>query len=238
MRDGRVTARVTGTRRRETDDPRRLVPDTVRAVISSWIDSNWLRVFAYGLAAAACVHAGLRERRRRSSAPSRDIWPAFWFLTAALLGVMALARAADIGELVSELGRRTARDEGWYEIRREYQAAAVASVGAIWFVAVVVAVWRVPERRRRYLPAALVVFTLFCFAGIRIISLHQVDTLLYNRPIRGVRIVAIVELTGIALTILATYWHPFATADHRDETGPRLMPADADLGRRPSSTST
>jgi hypothetical protein len=209
----------------------------VRAVISSWLDSNWLRVVAYGVAAAACLHAGLRERRRRSSAPSRDIWPTFWFLTAALLGVMALARAADIGELVSDFGRRTARDEGWYEIRREYQAAAVASVGAIWFVAVVVAVWRVPERRRRYLPAALVVFTLFCFAGIRIISLHQVDTLLYNRPIRGVRIVAIVELTGIALTILATYWYPFANADHRDGSGRRLMPADVDLDRRPSSTS-
>ena len=44
---------VGGSRRRETDDPRRPVPDTVRAVISSWIDSNWLRVVAYGVAAAA-----------------------------------------------------------------------------------------------------------------------------------------------------------------------------------------
>ena len=100
-----------------------------------------------------------------------------------------------------------------------------------------VAVWRVPERRRRYLPAALVVFTLVCFAGIRIISLHQVDTLLYNRPIRGVRIVAIVELTGVALTILATYWHPFARTEHSDGAR-RLMPTDADFDRRPSSTST
>jgi hypothetical protein len=200
------------------------------------MDSNWLRVVAYGLAAAACLHAGLRERRRQPDAPSRHIWPTFWFLTASLLGVMALARAADIGELVSDLGRRTARDEGWYEIRREYQAAAVASVGAIWFVAVVLAVWRVPERRRRYLPAALVVFSLFCFAGIRIISLHQVDALLYNRPIRGVRLVAIVELTALALTILTTYWYPFARADVGD-TGRRSMP-DVQLDRRPSSTTT
>ena len=162
-----------------------------------------------------------------------DIWPTFWFLTSALLAVMALGRAAEIGELVSEFGRREAREEGWYEIRREYQAAAVATVGAIWFVAVVVAVWRVPERRRRYLPAALFVFTLVCFAGIRVISLHQVDTLLYNRPIHGVRIVAIVELTGISLTILATYWHPFARTRPGDAVGPR----SAAGRRRPRSTS-
>ncbi len=210
--------------------PRGSGPDTVRPVISSWVDSNWLRVLGYGLAAAACLHAGLRERSRRPSGPSRDIWPTFWFLTAALLAVMALARAADLGELVSDFGRRTARDEGWYEIRREYQAIAVASVGAIWFVSVVLAVWRVPERRRRYLPSALVVFSLVCFAGIRIISLHQVDTLLYNRPILGVRIVTIVELTGVALTILTTYWHPFARADLDDGTTPAI-----DVERRRSA---
>jgi hypothetical protein len=217
---------------REAVNPRPLVrdPDTVRAVIS-WMDSNWLRVVAYGVAAATCLHAGLRERRRRSIAPSRDIWPTFWLLTGTQLAVMALGRAAEIGELVSEFGRREAREEGWYEIRREYQAAAVALVGAIWFVAVVVAVWRVPERRRRYLPAALFVFTLVCFAGIRIISLHHVDTLLYNRPIRGVRIVAIVELTGISLTILATYWHPFARSRPGDAISPRPVPGEADLDR-------
>jgi hypothetical protein len=205
--------------------------------VISWLDSNWLRVIAYGVAAAACVHAGLRERHRRPIVPSRDFWPTFWSITAALLAVMALGRAAEIGELVSEFGRREAREEGWYEIRREYQAAAVASIGAIWMVSVVVAVWRVPERRRRYLPAAVAVFSLVCFAGIRIVSLHQVDALLYNRPIRGVRIVAIVELSGIALAILTTYWHPFARARPDDAIGRRSMPLDASLDRRPSSTS-
>jgi hypothetical protein len=193
-------------------------------VISSWADSNWLRVVAYAVAAGACVHAGLLERRRRPTTPARDIWPTFWFMTGGLLAVMALGRAADVGGLVSEFGRREAREEGWYEVRREYQAAAVASVGAIWLVTSLAAVWRVPERRRRYLPAALVVFTLVCFAGIRVVSLHHVDTLLYDRPIRGVRIVAIVELTGIALAILATYWHPFARSEPSDDTGHRSIP--------------
>ena len=196
-------------------------------MISDWVDSNWLRVAAYGVAAAASLHAGVRELRRRPSAWSRDIWPTFWFLTAALLAAMAVGRAADLGGLVSEIGRREARDEGWYEIRREYQAAAVASIGAIWLVAVIVAVWRVPERRRRYLPPALVVFTLICFAGIRVVSLHNVDALLYNRPIRGVRIVAIVELFGILLAILSTYWHPFARPESSNDSSRPSVPQPA-----------
>lgn len=199
----------------------------MRPVISSWADSNGLRVLAYCLAAAASVHMGLRERHRRQVGGGREIWPTFWFLTAALLAVMALGRAADIGGLVSEIGRREAREEGWYEVRRGYQAAAVASIGAIWLIAVVVAVWRVPERRRRYLPSALVVFTLICFAGIRVVSLHHVDTVLYNRPVRGVRIAAIVELILISLTILTIYWHPFARSEPGDDTTSRTIPSTA-----------
>jgi hypothetical protein len=199
----------------------------VRLVISDWVDSNWLRVAAYGVAAAASLHAGVRELRRRPTPSGRDIWPTFWFLTAALLAVMAVGRAADLGGLVSELGRREARAEGWYEIRREYQAAAVGLIGAIWLVAVIVAVWRVPERRRRYLPPALVVFTLICFAGIRVVSLHHVDTLLYRRSIRGVRIVAIVELAGILLATLSTYWHPFARPESSKDTNHPSVPQPA-----------
>lgn len=196
-------------------------------MISDWVDSNWLRVAAYGVAAAASLHAGVRDLRRRPTASSRDIWPTFWFLTAALLAAMAVGRAADLGGLVSEIGRREAREEGWYEIRRGYQAAAVATIGAIWLVAVTVAVWRVPERRRRYLPPALVVLTLICFAGIRVVSLHHVDVLLYDRPILGVRIVAIVELAGIALATLSTYWHPFERPESSKDSSHPSVPQPA-----------
>lgn len=197
-------------------------------MISSWVDSNWLRVVAYGVAAAASLHAGIRERRQSRASNRRDIWPTFWFMTAAVLAVMALGRAADVGGLVSKFGRRQAREEGWYEIRREYQAAAVAAIGAFWLISSLIAIWRVPERRRRYLPPALVVFTLLCFAGVRVVSLHHVDSLLYNRPIHGVRIVAMTELAGIALMILATYWHPFATPYTDDDAGRRSTSEDVD----------
>ena len=57
--------------------------------------------------------------------------------------------------------------------------------------------------------AAIAISGLVCFAAIRLVSLHQVDTLLYRRDFGGVHIVAIVETIGIALVVLSTLWNPF-----------------------------
>jgi hypothetical protein len=71
-------------------------------------------------------------------------------------------------------------------------------------VTVLVALWRVPERRRRYLPTAIVVFSLQCYAAIRLVSLHHVDALLHRSELNGARLGALVEIGGLLLTILVT----------------------------------
>jgi hypothetical protein len=172
----------------------------------SWVGSNGFRVAAYAVAAAAALAAAWRERRRRRDHP--DLWPTFWFMTAAVLLAMAVARVIDLGSLASELGRSEARSQGWYDRRREIQAIVVGSLGGVWFVVEAVALWRVPARRRRYLPEAIVVFTLICFAGVRIVSLHQIDAVLYRREFAGVQRGAVLELTGIVLAIALTFWQP------------------------------
>ena len=119
---------------------------------------------------------------------------------------MAVGRASNISDLVTELGRERARSGGWYDVRRSLQAWVIGAVAAGWAVTVAIAVWRVPERRRRYLPTAIVVFTLVCFVGIRLISLHQVDALLHNRDIRGVTIGAAVEVGLLLVVVIVTAW--------------------------------
>jgi len=169
-----------------------------------WLDSNSLRVAGYTAAAAAAFLAGRRERPLVRANP--DLWPAFWFLTAGLFLLMALGRAFDFAGVATDLGRSEAVSHGWYANRRKFQAAVVAALGAIWFVSVVVALWRVPERRRRYLPMAIVAFSLMCFAGIRIVSLHQVDGLLYRRHIAGAKVGSVVEFVGLVTAIAVTSW--------------------------------
>ena len=166
------------------------------------LNSNGVRVFAYALVAAVCLLAYVRERQMRRRAPSH-LWPVFWLLTAALLLAMGIARLTELSSLVAEAGRSEARETGWYEARRPVQATAVGALATAWLVMVFLVIWRVPQRRRRYVPTALAVLTLVCFAGIRAISLHHVDTLLYNRPLHGVRLAGALELCGLGLTLTA-----------------------------------
>jgi hypothetical protein len=173
-----------------------------------WFDSNALRIAGYGAASLAPFLAGRRERPLLRVNP--NLWPTFWFLTSGLFLLMALGRAADFGGIATELGRSEALSHGWYGDRRKFQAVVVGTLGAIWFVVVVVALWRVPERRRRYLPMAIVSFSLMCYAGIRIVSLHQVDAVLYRRHIAGAKVGSVGEILGIATAITVTSWQAWS----------------------------
>jgi hypothetical protein len=166
------------------------------------LNSNGLRVLAYVLAAATCLLAWQREQQA-ASASRPNLWPPFWLLSAAMLLAMALARSTELIALVTDLLRDEAQASGWYNERRPLQAAVLAVVSGGWLLTVLVAIWRVPERRRRYLPHAIVVFSLICYGAVRMVSYHYLDAVLYNHPVWGVRIGSLVELTGTVLAIAA-----------------------------------
>jgi hypothetical protein len=175
--------------------------------MSELANNNEVRAFVYLLAAACCYIAGRREAHSQDRS-RLDLFPAYWFVTAGFLALMGFGRLSQLGELLGYFGRAEAREAGWYEARRPFQAAAIALIAGGWFLVTTTAVWRVPERRRRYLPAAVLVFTLVCFAAVRGISLHQVDALLYNHPIAGVRLASLLELGGLTVAGLAALFSP------------------------------
>ena len=169
-----------------------------------WLDATWFAVCVYLLLFLLTVVLGVQEVSTRRRDTNSSLWPTFWFVTAALVLAMAAGRGADTGQFLADLGRERAQSQGWYEGRRSLQAEVIGGIAVFWFVTVAVAIWRVPERRRRYLPTALTIFTVVCEAGIRIISLHHVDTLLHNRRVGDVTIGSIIELTLLVATLLAT----------------------------------
>ena len=147
-------------------------------------------------------------RERRLGAPTDSVLPWFWPLTGLLIAALAVARVTDAAERITEIGRDRAIDEGWYRDRRGLQSWAVGAVAAVWLVSVTVAVWRTPERRRRYLPMGIAVASVIAYALVRMVSLHQVDGLLYRTHLAGVRVGTVTELTLLGLAAVTTAWIP------------------------------
>jgi len=168
--------------------------------LAGLLNSNGLRVAAYAVAALLCVAAAIRERTVSNN------WrvPAFWFAIAAIMFVLALSRLVELGPLISEEGRELAKQQGWYDERRAYQRRAVEAIAVAGsMVAAAGFIWLFAVPSRQYPLALIAVVFLVCYVLIRAISLHEVDTVLYDRPIEGIRINALLELAAIALLSVA-----------------------------------
>ena len=152
-----------------------------------WADSNLLRAGCYVLVAVLALYQAWRDDRGR-----RGSWRWFWILTACLFVVMAIGRVGHVADFVTDQFRDRAEAEGWYADRRRVQAGLVVAFGVVWVV-VLAASLRVPGNRRRYLPMVAVVFTIVVYAAIRVVSLHHVDVVLYEREFEGAPLGALVE---------------------------------------------
>lgn len=172
--------------------------------MSSLLDSEWFRLACYGAAVLIAIVAFGAERLTLGRAECPGLWPTFWVLQAMLLAAMGTAMAVDAADTLTDLARARARSEQWYLDRRSLQFPVVAAIATVWMVSTVLAIWRVPPRRRRYLPSAALIGTLVSFAAVRTVSLHQVDTLLYRYAVGGVRLVAVVEISVLTTVFVAT----------------------------------
>jgi hypothetical protein len=158
-----------------------------------WLDSDGLLAAAYVAAGLTCLVVGVRERRRRGHR-----WPAFWFVSAAVLAAVGIARAGKLGAMITRAGRDRARAEGWYAGRHDLQVIVIAALGVVWLGGVGVMVWRTRRQHRHCLPVAVAVIGLLTFLAVRLVSLHQVDRL-FGRRAHGVRLGSLAELGGTAL---------------------------------------
>jgi hypothetical protein len=88
----------------------------------------------------------------------------------------------------------------------------VAVVGAAWLVSVLVSIWRIPERRRRYLPMTVVVLTVGAYVAVRTVSLHQIDSLLYRTEVADLRVGTLLEYVLLAVAGTITCRAPAPSA--------------------------
>jgi hypothetical protein len=163
------------------------------------IDSSVVRATGYFVVALLAALAAFVDRSSHEQAHSR-LWRFSLLLASFLSLFLAVASYGDLSDILTGFGRERAQSAGWYDTRRGVQAAVVAGLFTLWCVSVLVSIYAVPSRRRSYLPAVIGLFTLWGFVAVRLVSYHDVDTLLYSRHLGGARIVAVVEVSLLAAT--------------------------------------
>lgn len=163
---------------------------------------GWLIVAAYGAAAALAWRAWRLERRAMDAAgtPQERALrrPIVWLGVCAVLLALGINKQLDLQTYITELGRRLALAQGWYERRRMVQAAFVAAVGVGGVAAGVAMLRWLGPARRRYLPVAIGLAMLLAFIVVRAASFHHIDDALFRMPIVEAMVNRGLELGGIA----------------------------------------
>lgn len=161
----------------------------------------WVITVAYFIAAGLCARAARRERRDRVPL-GQQARPAFWWFLVALLLVLGINKQLDLQNLLTAIGRRMAREQGWYRERRDVQVAFIKGVAAVGLLAITCAGYAIRRSWRRHGIALAGVVLLVCFIAIRAASFHHVDIWLRWQGLQGIRLHALLELAGIAITAL------------------------------------
>lgn len=160
---------------------------------------GWFTVFSYYLGAALGFIYALKGWTRLDRAEAR-----FRLILAGMILLLGVTKEFNVPGALTELGRMAVSAVGGYEFRRGPQAVVVG----LTLLGIVLTI-RWARRRpwfhdvwQRHAPEIICVAYLCSLVALRVISLHQVGAWLAVE-IAGVRVNAIVELSGIyALVII------------------------------------
>lgn len=137
---------------------------------------GWLTVALYALAAWACYQVLHRETQQKIYLRHNE--RLVWRLLLVTMVALGLNKQLDLQSALTELARIHAMEHGWYEQRREYQAAFIAGMllaGITTMAALMVLVWKAPHAT---LWTSAGASGLLSFVTIRATSQHHVDELL------------------------------------------------------------
>jgi hypothetical protein len=161
---------------------------------------GWVTVILYFFAvwsAWKTAHSAISSERQ------------LWCAISILFIGLGINKQLDLQTAFTELGRMVAFDQGWYGERRTVQLWFIAGVALTCiFIAIILLIWvrKSPIPTRLALIGTTIVLT---FVLIRAASFHHIDRFIGNR-ILGFKWNWVVEMSGIAIVIIASEWRRLA----------------------------
>jgi hypothetical protein len=179
------------------------VNDSWRPGIGDPTVLGWFTVAAYFAAALLLLRTWQADREATQA--GQPACPGVWLLVALVLLLLGLNKQLDLQSLITVIGRRVARDGGWYGERRHVQRLFILGVLAAAVMSALGLAWVVRRHLRRVAPMLLGLTVLLAFIVIRAASFHNMDHWLGSSVI-GLRWNGVLELGGIVLTALGAAW--------------------------------
>jgi uncharacterized membrane protein (UPF0136 family) len=183
---------------------------------------GWFTVVAYFAAAWLCLRAFMVEKagpprpyrqaiaalwrvvkkhwREGVPAPARRA--GLWLVLALLLAFLGVNKQLDLQSLLTEIGRVTAIESGWYENRRAVQVGFIGAVLVSAAAAVVALWWLVRGHLHGFRLALGGMVVLLAFVVVRATSFHDMDAFIHA-SMGGIEANWIFELGGIGLVAVA-----------------------------------
>jgi hypothetical protein len=185
---------------------------------------GWVTVAAYFIAAFLSWRAmrAASELTGVSRGPVR-----FWAILTAVLVFLGFNKQLDLQTWFTLFFKHLALEEGWYEIRRKFQAAFIAGVAIAGSLSLVGMRMLAGSANRSIRTALTGSVFLGCFILIRASSFHHVDQML-GMDLGGLKVNWILELGSIAVigyaAQIALTWPHRAPSERALRPGPGISP--------------
>lgn len=166
----------------------------------------WIIVGAYALTFLLAVAATTR------TAAERDGW--FWAVSALCLLLLGLNKQLDLQTQFTAMLREMARADGWYEYRRSLQLLFDMALGIALLASLVFILLLTRNSGFGVRLALIGLAFLAAFILLRAASFHHVDVVL-SGTIAGIKLHALLELSGILLVATGAFAALSASAPHR-----------------------
>ena len=128
-----------------------------------------------------------------------------WRAISILFAALGVNKQLDLQTALTEFGRMIAFDQGWYDERRIVQLWFIVGVAlTCTFIAIISLIWARKSPAATWL-ALVGTTTVLAFVLIRAASFHHIDRFLGHR-ILGLNFNWVLEMTGIAMVIVASEW--------------------------------
>jgi hypothetical protein len=163
---------------------------------------GWVTVVLYLLACLSCWKtAEVSLRRDRNGQSDSHVWRA---ISIAFL-FLGINKQLDLQSAMTELGRMVAFSGGWYEQRRTVQIYFVTGVAATCATSTIILLFWIRKSPIQTWLALVGSTFVLGYVLIRAASFHHVDDFI-GRRVLGFKWNWILEMTGIAIVLLASEW--------------------------------